>query len=113
MQISMQANEKVTVFNIHVGKNLDLRLCNTFLNVCEYATTVSPSRIVLDLSQTERVFDSGLAMLMLLNEHSYLLTENTLIKNCRPEIYQKLRQSDLPNLACITIKKIDMPRLVN
>jgi len=97
-QTLLNVSEKGTVATIRVGKDLDLRVCNTFLEAVTRAQRLAASRIVVDLCQTRRLYDSGLAMLMLLHDRAWFLTEKIRITNCRPEIRGRLTGDVFPEL---------------
>jgi len=94
----LNVSEKGTVVTIRVGKDLDLRDCNPFLEAVSRAQRLAASRIVVDLCQTRRLFDSGLAMLMMLHDRAWYLTEKICITNCRPEIRDRLSGDVFPEL---------------
>jgi anti-anti-sigma regulatory factor len=83
---------------INVGEDLDLRLSDTFLQAVSCAQRDVTSRIVVDLSKTRRIFDSGLAMLMLLNDRTWRLSGKIRIINCRPELKHRLSRGLIPGM---------------
>jgi anti-anti-sigma regulatory factor len=87
---ALNVDDKSSAIIISVGEDLDLRLRDTFLRAVGCAQRNVASRIVVDLSKTRRIFDSGLAMLMLLNERSWRLSSKIRIINCRPELKHRL-----------------------
>jgi len=82
---------------INVGEDLDLRLRDTFLRAVGCAQMDVAGRIVVDLSKTRRIFDSGLAMLMMLDDRTWRLSGKIRIINCSPELKQRLARSLLPD----------------
>ena len=97
-QTLLNVSEDGSVVIIHVGRNLDLRLCDIFLKAAAQAQRLAASRMVVDLRQTRRLYDSGLAMLMLLHDRAWYLTEKIRITNCRPEIRDRLTDDLFPRL---------------
>ena len=97
-QTLLNVSKDGSVVTIRVGRDLDLRLCNVFLKAAAQAQTLAASRIVVDLHQTRRLYDSGLAMLMVLHDRAWYLTENIRIINCRPEIRGRLADGLFPKL---------------
>jgi len=97
-QTLLNVSEDGSVVIIRVGRNLDLRLCDIFLKAAAQAQRLAASRIVVDLRQTRRLYDSGLAMLMLLHDRAWYLTEKIRITNCRPEIRDRLTDDLFPRL---------------
>ena len=97
-QTLLNVSEDGSVVTIRVGQDLDLRLCNIFLKAAAHAQRLAASRIVVDLRQTRRIYDSGLAMLMVLHDRAWYLTEKIRITNCSPEIRSKLTDDLLPQL---------------
>lgn len=83
---------------INVGEDLDLRLSDTFLQAVSCAQRDVSSRIVVDLSKTRRIFDSGLALLMLLNDRTWRLSGKIRIINCRPELKHRLSRGLVPGM---------------
>ena len=90
--------EDGSVVTIRVGRDLDLRLCKVFLKAAAQAQRLAASRIVVDMRQTRRLYDSGLAMLMVLHDRAWYLTEKIRITNCSPEIRGRLTGGLLPKL---------------
>jgi anti-anti-sigma regulatory factor len=86
----LNVDDTGSAITINVGEDLDLRLRDIFLRAVACAQRNVASRIVVDLSQTRRIFDSGLAMLMLLNDRAWRLSGKIRIINCRPELKQRL-----------------------
>jgi anti-anti-sigma regulatory factor len=86
----MNVDKNDPAITINVGEDLDLRLRDTFLQVVGCAQRNVASRIVVDLSKTRRIFDSGLAMLMLLNARAWRLSSKIRIVNYRPELQRRL-----------------------
>jgi anti-anti-sigma regulatory factor len=82
---------------ISVGVDLDLRLRDIIMQAVVCAQRDVASRIVVDLRKTRRIFDSGLAMLMLLNDRSWRLSGKIRIINCRPELKHRLMRNLLPD----------------
>lgn len=78
---------------ISVGEDLDLRLRDLFMQAVVCAQRDVASRIVVDLRKTSRIFDSGLAMLMLLNDRAWRLSGKIRIINCRPELKHRLMRN--------------------
>ena len=86
----LDINKQDGVITIKVGDDLDLRLHDLFLEALEQAQHDAGSRIVVDLSNTRRIVDSGLALLMLLDERSWRLACKVRVENCRPELQHRL-----------------------
>jgi len=97
-QTQLNVSEDGSVVTIRVGRDLDLRLCNVFLKAAAQAQRLAASRIVVDLRQTRRLYDSGVAMLMVLHDRAWYLTEKICITNCSPEIRGRLTDDLLPKL---------------
>jgi len=97
-QTLLNVSEDGSVVIIRVGRDLDLRLCNVFLKAAAQAQRLAASRIVVDLRQTRRLYDSGLAMLMALHDRTWYLNEKIRIINCSPEIRDRLTDDLLPKL---------------
>lgn len=89
----LNVDEIASVITITVGEVLDLRFRDTFLKAIECAQRDVTCRIVVDLRKTRRIFDSGLAMLMLLNDRTWRLSGKIRIINCNPALKQRLARS--------------------
>lgn len=93
---NLNVDETGSAITINVGEDLDLRLRDTFLQAVAWAQRSVARRIIVDLGKTRRIFDSGLAMLMLLNDRSWRLSSRVRIINCRPELKHRLVHGLIP-----------------
>lgn len=92
----LDINKQDCVITIEVGPNLDLSLHDLFMKAVKHAQSSIRNRIVVDLEKTQRIFDSGLAMLMLLDMRSWRKSCKVLIINCNPDLEQKIEQGLAP-----------------
>jgi len=94
----LDVNQQDCVITIKIGTSLDLSLCDLFMKAIRHAQGSIRSRIVVDLENTHRIFDSGLALLMLLNVRSWRKSCKILIINCNPDIKQRIEQGLAPGI---------------
>ena len=99
---SLNVDDRDSAIIIIVGQDLDLRLLDMFLQAVGCVQRGIISRIVVDLSKTRRIFDSGVAMLMLINGR---LSGRIRIINCNPDLKSRLTRGLSsamfnPDLAC-------------
>lgn len=88
----LDINNQECVITISVGTSLDLRLHDIFMKAIKYAQSSVRNRIVVDLERTHLIFDSGLALLMMLNIRSWRKSCKVLIINCNPDLEQRIEQ---------------------
>ncbi|WP_040856032.1 STAS domain-containing protein [Thiorhodovibrio frisius] len=88
-------NRKSNTLVVRLGEQLDLRLVGLIRRAIEALLTVKPLTLVVDLSATEKVFDSGVTLLLLLNHHAGHLRERILLANCGPTVYCRLARAGI------------------
>ncbi|EIC22280.1 STAS domain-containing protein [Thiorhodovibrio frisius] len=88
-------NRKSNTLVVRLGEQLDLRLIALFRQAIETLLKVRPRTLVVDLAATEKVFDSGMALLLLLNHHAGYLRERILLANCGPRVYCRLARAGI------------------
>ena len=88
-------NRKSNTLVVRLGEQLDLRLIALFRQAIDTLLTVRPRTLVVDLAATEKVFDSGMALLLLLNHHAGHLQERILLANCGPRVYCHLARAGI------------------
>ena len=69
--------------------NLDVTVSRDVCDICQRAASGLQSCIV-DLSNVERMFDSGVALLQMLHQHLEALGTTVVILSDRPEIREKV-----------------------
>ena len=91
MKIIASDPSKRKVITIRVDEQLDFSAHRAFSHACEeLAAYPDTRRIIIDLSKTQRVFDSGLAMLLMLRDRAGRLKGRIMLANCGPEIRERL-----------------------
>lgn len=95
---SLDINEQDCIITIKVGTNLDLRLHDLFMTAIRHAQGSIRNRIVVDLENTRRIFDSGLALLVQLNMRSWRKSCKVNIINCDPELEQQIERVLSPGI---------------
>ncbi len=88
----LDVNKQDCIITIKIGTSMDLRLYDLFMNAIKHAQSSIRHRIVVDMEKTNRIFDSGLALLMLLNTRSWRKSCKILIINCNPDLEQRIEQ---------------------
>jgi len=88
----LDINEQDCIITINVGTNLDLRLHDLFMKAIRHAQGSIRNRIVVDLEKTQRIFDSGLALLLQLDNRSWRKSCKVHIINCDPELEQRIER---------------------
>ena len=68
MWVSRKHNSSRVTVTVRVTGVLDLRATDLMQSVHELAMRFKAARIIVDLSRTSRIYDSGLAILLLLKE---------------------------------------------
>ena len=91
-------NRRDCVITIKIGTNMDLRLYDLFMKAIRHAQGSIRNRIVVDLEKTDRIFDSGLSLLLLLNTRSWRRSCKVLIINCNPDLEQRIEQGLAPGM---------------
>lgn len=94
----LDVNKQDCIITIKIGTSMDLRLYNLFMRAIKHAQSSIRHRIVVDLEKTHRIFDSGLALLMLLNTRSWRKSYKILIINCNPELERRIEQGLAPGM---------------
>jgi anti-anti-sigma regulatory factor len=77
-------NRNADVLTIWVGTHFDARLSGVFTRACRRVQTARARKIVIDFSQTRRLHESGLALLMMLHDRAWCLPEGIELVNCSP-----------------------------
>jgi anti-anti-sigma factor len=91
MKIIASDPSKRKVITIRVDEQLDFSAHRAFSHACEELAAYPDTRkIIIDLSKTRRVFDSGLAMLLMLRDRAGRLKGRIMLANCGPEIREQL-----------------------
>jgi anti-anti-sigma factor len=94
MKIIASDAGKRKVITIRVDEQLDFSAHRAFSHACEELAAYPDTRkIIIDLSRTRRVFDSGLAMLLMLRDRAGRLKGRIMLANCGPEIRERLSTS--------------------
>jgi len=101
----LDVNKQDCVITIKIGTSLDLRLNDIFMKAIRHAQGSIRNRIVVDLEKTHRIFDSGLALLMLLNIRSWRKSCKVLIINCSPDLEQRIEQGLTPGMFNLSQRK--------
>ena len=89
---SLDVNEQDGTITIKVGTNLDLGIHDLFMKATRHAQSSIRNRIVVDLDKTQRIFDSGLALLRQLDIRSWRMSCKVRIINCTPDLEQRIEQ---------------------
>ena len=87
--ITTQSLEPATI-RIDVGENFDFRLRDHFIRACQRTRTSIVGKIIVDLQDTCRVDDSGLALLMMLHDRALHTQEGIEVVNCSPRLRNRL-----------------------
>ncbi|UCB53819.1 MAG: hypothetical protein JSW45_07545 [Thiotrichales bacterium] len=95
---SLDINQRDYVITIKVGANLDLSLHDLFMKAIRYGQGSIRNRIVVDLEKTQRIFDSGLVLLMMLDLRSWRKSCKVRIINCSVDLEQRIHQCLAPGL---------------
>ena len=95
MLISTTNNGNGNTINIHTDECLDFSVCSLFSRAWELTEYPDMEHIVIDLGNTRRINDSGLAMLLLLSERTEKVVGKIQLVNCRPEVKKRLSYSSL------------------
>ena len=80
---------------VRTGKRFDIS-CTMLINrAIKAIQSITPKMVVIDLTDTEQLFDSGLALLMLLQQEAVELRKRIYIINGNQEIVDKLIDSSI------------------
>ena len=88
VEISDQGD--VRTVTIRVGEELDRSANDIFTRAITEAQHDVGNLIVVDLANTRRITDSGLALLIKLNERSWRTACKVRIVNCNPELHYRI-----------------------
>ena len=94
----LDVNKQDCVITIRIGTSLDLRLYDLFIQAIKHAQGSIRNRIVVDLEKTHRIFDSGLALLALLDARSWRKSCKVLIVNCNPDLVRRIEHGLAPGM---------------
>jgi anti-anti-sigma regulatory factor len=95
---SLDVNQQEGTITIKVGTNLDLGIHDLFMKAAMHAQSSIRNRIVVDLDKTQRIFDSGLALLRQLDIRSWRKSCKVRIINCTPDLVQRIEQGLVPGM---------------
>jgi anti-anti-sigma factor len=96
MEISVSETGSEKVVTIEVDERLDCSVHSAFNSACKLVEAAESRKIVIDLSKTRRIADSGLAMLMMLRNRLGRVKNRILLVNCRPELRKSLAVIQFP-----------------
>ena len=99
MKINIEKTTSGDVICVSVDEQLDMTAYQAFGEAAELAVNnYSSSAIVVDLGKTQRVFDSGRAMLLSLYQRAGRLKHHIYLTNINPDIKYKLAQGKFSSL---------------
>jgi anti-anti-sigma regulatory factor len=75
---------------LRIGERLDISACVTVEQAIESIRTLSAQGLVVDLAATRKVFDSGMALLLLLRDRAKHLQNRIFLANCTPRVLDRL-----------------------
>ncbi len=98
MQIYIENGYSLEFIIISADESLDLSAYGTF----KEATSIAQHNplfmaIVVDFNQTEKLFDSGMAMLLTLRQLSGRLKNRIYLTHVNPSLFKQLKQYGLSN----------------
>ena len=80
----------MNTITIRVGNEFDGSASAVFRNVIEQAQHEVGTVIVVDMANTQRIFDSGLELLKMLDKRSWRRTTKIRIINCSPDMERRI-----------------------
>jgi anti-anti-sigma regulatory factor len=80
---------------LHIGERLDLSVNELVQQAIQSIATKAPERVVFDLAATHKVFDSGVALLLLLRNRAGDVKDWIYLANCAPRIINRLVRAGL------------------
>jgi anti-anti-sigma regulatory factor len=83
---------------IRVGPHFDFRLCDQFLRASRRAQRRRARKIVIDLAQTRRLHESGLALLMMLHDRAWCLRDGIELINCSAPLRARFNREVCPGI---------------
>lgn|GEM_PF-3977582 len=78
---------------LRLGQRLDISALGLMNRILRSPHSTSIGQVVLDLGATTQLFDSGLALLLMLHARAGPLRERIHIVNCRPAVQHRLDES--------------------
>lgn len=92
---SLRWNGKSNTLVLRAGAHLDLTMIEQVQQTIDRLKTTTLETLVIDLKATQKVFDSGLAMLLLLSKHAGHLKHPIYLTRCTSRIRSRLARSGL------------------
>ena len=86
-------NSKTLV--LRIGECLDLSIKAVVQQAVQSLQANRPERVVVDLTSTRKVFDSGMALLLLLRDRAGHLRDRIYLTNCAPRICSRLTRAGI------------------
>lgn len=80
---------------LRIGECLDLSINALVQQAIQALEASRPERVVVDLSATRKVFDSGMALLLLLRNRAGHLKDQIYLTNCAPRICSRLARAGI------------------
>jgi len=80
---------------VPIGERLDISVSGKVVRVRRMIEGVAVDRLVIDLAETRHVYDSGLALLLLLHQHAGELKDHIHLINCGPRVRKRLTGSPI------------------
>ncbi len=79
-----------TAVTVHIGERLDFSANGVLQHAAKRTKNPDVREVVIDLDATTRLYDSGMALLMLLRKGVGRLKDQIYVVNCCPEIRKVL-----------------------
>jgi len=80
---------------VPIGERLDISVNRKMVRARKMVKGITVDRLVIDLAETRHVYDSGLALLLLLHQHAGELKDHIHLINCRPRVRKRLTGSPI------------------
>ena len=75
---------------LRIGDRFDISSTRLIVRLLKNIHAITMDRIVIDFGATLQMYDSGMALLLLLYKNAGRLKDKIYLINCRPEIRSKL-----------------------
>jgi anti-anti-sigma regulatory factor len=101
MHSNTKSGSDTEIVFIRIGRHFDFRLRDQFLRACRTAQLARARKIVIDLAQTRRLHESGLALLMMLHDRAWCLRDGIELVNCSAPLLARFKREVYPGIFSI------------
>jgi HptB-dependent secretion and biofilm anti anti-sigma factor len=102
MKMKPTISTEGNVITLSIAERLDFSAHDNFCEAAQHGAAHRGAKYVIDLGRTERIYDSGIGLLLMLRKRAGGGDADIRIVNCRPELKDALTACDRSGAFWIT-----------